>query len=445
MRGFWPITLWVAVVAGLSAQTPAPTTQQTSTEQQPTFRVQVEAVTQDVVVKDDRGLFVPDLTRNDFEIFEDGVKQEIVSVTMVSGGRVTNLLEAPAAVAPEGVILPPIKRMNDTSGRIFLFFVDDLHLQFANSGRVRELFKKVAKELVHDGDLFGIVSSGPSSIAIDMTYDRKRLDEAISKMTGDGLKPSDVINSGSGAQGPPEIRYRAQVAFKTMGEALRNLERVHDRRKALVWVSEGYDFIPFQSSRLGLMDPRTGTLQNDSATILNQLREEQDNSSFNPANSPEAMRDRQSETFADADLIMELAEITRTANRSNVTIYTIDPRGLVAGSDIDQPVDASQWNQFVTKTQNSLRVIAEETGGIAVVNQNDFDRALKRIDADTSDYYVLGYYSNNLDVTRRRRQIEVRVAREGVNVTAARKEYTLRPPPRDPEPASAPASAPATR
>ncbi len=62
--------------------------------------------------------------------------------------------------------------MNDTSGRIFLFFVDDLHLQFQNTGRVRDLFKKIAKNLVHDGDMFGIVSSGPSSIAVDMTYDR---------------------------------------------------------------------------------------------------------------------------------------------------------------------------------------------------------------------------------------------------------------------------------
>ena len=55
-------------------------------------------------------------------------------------------------------------RCRDMSGRIFLFFVDDLHLQFGNTGRVRELFKKISKELVHEGDLFGIVSSGPSSI-----------------------------------------------------------------------------------------------------------------------------------------------------------------------------------------------------------------------------------------------------------------------------------------
>ena len=51
---------------------------------------------------------------------------------------------------------------------------------------MRELFKKISKQLVHEGDMFGIVSSGPSSIAIDMTYDKKRLDEAIKKITGAG-------------------------------------------------------------------------------------------------------------------------------------------------------------------------------------------------------------------------------------------------------------------
>ena len=79
-------------------------------------------------------------------------------------------------------------------------------------------------------------------------------------------------------------------------------------------------------------------------------------------------------------------------------MYTIDPRGLVGMGDIDEQVDPQQWNEFVRKSQDSLRVIAEETGGIAVVNQNDFGKALKRIDAETSDYYVLGYYSKNPDV-----------------------------------------------
>ncbi|MGC4082762.1 MAG: hypothetical protein QM736_11775 [Vicinamibacterales bacterium] len=45
---------------------------------------------------------------------------------------------------PKGSILPPVRKVQDTSGRIFLFFVDDLHMQFQNTGRVRELFKKSA-------------------------------------------------------------------------------------------------------------------------------------------------------------------------------------------------------------------------------------------------------------------------------------------------------------
>ena len=123
-------------------------------------------------MRDEKGNFVPDLKKDEFEVYEDGVKQDISSMTVVTGGRVTNVLAPPPPPPPEGIILPPARPTNDVSGRIFLFFVDDLHLQFHNTGRVRELFKKISKELVHDGDMFGIVSSGPSSIAIDMTYDK---------------------------------------------------------------------------------------------------------------------------------------------------------------------------------------------------------------------------------------------------------------------------------
>src|SRR5438128_3602308 len=201
LNGFWSTAAVVTLATGLSAQAPAPAPPATNQQGTPNFRVQIDAVTMDVVVKDDQGRFVPDLKKDEFEIYEDGVKQEITSMTMSHGGRVTNVLEAPPPPPPEGIVLPPVRRVTDTSGRIFLFFVDDLHLQFQNSGRVRELFKKVAKNLVHEGDLFGVVSSGPSSIAIDMTYDRKRLDQAIAKMSGDGLKPSEIINGPSGSQG----------------------------------------------------------------------------------------------------------------------------------------------------------------------------------------------------------------------------------------------------
>lgn len=444
-HGLWSAGLWVVLLAGLSAQAPAPAAPPGApapaappgarapaappgAQQTPTFRVQVDAVTMDVIVKDENGRFVPDLTKDDFEVFEDNVKQEVVSLTVVTGGRATNVLEAAPLAPPEGIILPPVRRVNDTSGRIFLIFVDDLHLQFHGTGRVRQLFEKIGKELIHEGDLFGIVSSGPSSIAIDMTYDKRRLNDAIKKIAGDGLKPSEIINQGSGSQGVTELRHRAHVAFSTMREAMNNLERVTNRRKALVWVSEGYDFNPFQDSRLGLRDASSPFLQNQSNVLQNT--QTNDDGTTDRRNDPFIEQQKQQETFSDADLAMELAEITRAANRANTTIYTIDPRGLIAGGDIDEQVDPSEWASFVRKTQESMRVLADETGGLAIVNQNDMDKALKRIDAESSDYYVLGFYSSNPDPTHRRRQLGIKVTRARTTVSSSRTEYVLKPPPR---------------
>jgi VWFA-related protein len=423
MNGFWSSTLMVALAAGLSAQAPPqPPASQQADPQKPTFTMRIDLVTNDVIIRDDRGNFVPDLKKDEFEIFEDGVKQDIISMTVVTGGRVTNLLAPPPPPPPEGIILPPRKVVNDTSGRIFLFFVDDLHMDFHDTGRIRDLFKKIQKDLLHDGDMWGMVSSGPSSIAIDMTYDRNRFEEAIKKIAGNGLKPSDIIQGPSGAEGPSEVRYRAHVAFSTVNDVLQELEKVHNRRKAVVYVSDGYDFNPFQESRLGFTDPNSPFQQNEMAKANRQA-------GGDPTNDPMTNQQKQSEEFADADLARELGDLTRSANRANTTFYTIDPRGLVGGADISENLDPTQWNDYLRKSQDSLRVLADETGGLAVVNQNDFDKALKRIDAETSDYYVLGYYSKNPDPTKRRRQVEVRVTRPKLQVWA-RKEYVLKPVPK---------------
>jgi len=346
-------------VAALSGQTPAPAPSAAPAQgSQPTFRVNIDLVTMDAIVRNGQDQFVADLMKDDFEILEDGVPQDVTSFTLVHGGRVHNLLEPPPPPAQEGVILPPSRPRNDTTGRIFLLIVDDLHLEFRNTGRIRSLFQKMSKSLIHEGDMFCIVSTGPSSLAIDPTYDRKVLDEAIKKITGSGLKPSDVIQGQDNADGPAEVRYRAHVAFSTAHDMLRQMEKITNRRKAVVWVSNGYDFNPFAESRLG-EDPVFGGR-------FGQTREEgqQQQQAFN-----------QGAQFADADLARELAEVTRTANRANATLYTIDPRGLVAGADLDEQLSPVEYGNYVRKTQDSLRVLAEETGGIAVVNQNDFDKA----------------------------------------------------------------------
>jgi VWFA-related protein len=427
----WSFVVWAGLIGALGAQAPAPTTPSSQDQgSRPTFRVQVDLVTQDVLVRDKDGRFVPDLTKDDFQIYEDGVLQDIASMTVVHGGRVSTPLLAAAPKAPEGIVLPPARRSNDVSGRIFLFFVDDLHMQFQNTPRVRELFRKIERELVHDGDMFGIVSSGPSSILVDMTYDRARLEEAINKITGDGLKPSEIIESNFGGS-LTELRYRAQVAFMTVMDTLANLEKVHDRRKAVVYVSDGYDFNPFAEARLGLMDPSSPFLQNVGQRDLNMIRAGLgiDNNSVDTvaaAQDPLVQDMLRREEFSDADLAMEMAELTRAANRANATIYTIDPRGLVGQPDLDQQVDPTQWRSYIQKSQDTLRTLADDTGGIAIVNSNDFDKGIKRIDADSSDYYVLGFYSKNPDPTKRRRKIEIKVLRPDVTAFS-RKEYVLAP------------------
>ena len=379
-----------------------------------TFRVAVDLVTTDVIARDGQGQFVSDLKTSEFEVFEDGVKQEIVSLVLTHGGRVFNVQAPPPASVQEGIILPAARPTNDAAGRVFLIFIDDLHLDFRLTPRTRDLMTRMLRNLIHEGDMFGIVSTGTSSISEQLTYDRQVLESSIKRVTGSGLRPEDYIKTIQGAQGPAELRYRAHVAFRTAYDLMRNVESLRNRRKAVIYISSGYDFNPFQESRLKYQSEMFGSGMDDGSGSGN-------------GGDPFMNNRFQGNTFAEADLVRELSELTRAANRANATFYTIDPRGLVAGPDIDQNLEnMSEWQNHIRETQDSLRVIAEQTGGIAVVNQNDFDRALKRIDAETSDYYMLGYYSTNPDPLKRTRKIEVKASRGGVQVWS-RTSYTLRP------------------
>ncbi len=387
--------------------------QQPPPTQKPTFTVKIELVTQDVIVRDSKGVFLPDLKKDEFQVYEDGVLQDIASMDLVHGGRHTNVIAPPPTEAPSGILLPTSRPQADTAGRILIFFIDDLHVEFSNTSRLRNLLKQMEKTLIHDGDMFAVQTSGPSSVAIDLTYDRKRFSNMIEKIQGSELKPSEIINGPEGAEGPSEVRYRAHVAFSTVNDMLQTLDQVHNRRKALIYVSDGYDFNPFENARTGQGDP-------------NNIYESRQGLTDPGTTDPFSQSGRE---FADADLVRDIAELTRTANRANVTMYTVDPRGLVGMGDLDEQVDPTEWLDYLHKAQDSLRVLAEQTGGFAVINQNDFTKALQKIDAETSDYYILGYYSKNPDPTKRWRTIEVKITRPDVTVIA-RKGYQLKRPPK---------------
>src|SRR5207249_4790277 len=133
------------------------------------------------------------------------------------------------------------------------------------------------------------------------------------------------------------------------------------------------------------------------------------------------------------DPLQRLVEVVLIDDGDPAGLLGDDAQAVLRFADVILPFDRIEWQNYIRESQNSLRVIAEQTGGIAVVNQNDFDKALKRIDSETSDYYVLGYYSSNPDTMKRRRQIEIRIARKGNYSLNYRTSYTLKPLPRPPK------------
>lgn len=417
----WCSSVTAVLLAGLIATTLEPHAATAPEQTQPTFRVDVNLVTLDVIPRAGNGQFVADLGKDDFEVFDDGTRQEIASLVLVHGGRVFNVLQpAPAAApAPEGIILPGVTRADPTAGRVFVVLIDDLHFTATDTPLVRALLKKVVANLIHPGDMFAAFSTGPSSIEIPMNYDRERLTSAISAVSGHGMGYRDIMDSRDGAQGPQGLRYNAHVAFRTAYQLIGGLERVRDRRKAVILISNGYDFDPFPQGRTGTdqvfggrygspwVDPERG----DGFLALEQ----------------------QHNRFADADLSSELAALAGAANRVNAAFYTIDPRGLVNITTVADQVDPTEMRTHIGKTTSSLRLLAEATGGLAVVNDNDFDGALKRIDAETSDYYILGYYLSAPDPKLRTRSVDVKVRRPGIGVRS-RGWYRVKAPPAPPSP-----------
>ena len=131
--------------------------------------------------------------------------------------------------------------------------------------------------------------------------------------------------------------------------------------------------------------------------------------------------------FLESDLISELAQITREARRHNVVFYALDPRGLTGMIPIDVRGQQTynDWRDYIMTQNNSLRTLSEETGGFAIIQTNDYTKGLQRIDAETSDYYIIGYTSTNPDPFKVRREIKIEVTRPGVKDLVYREFYTI--------------------
>jgi VWFA-related protein len=368
--------------------------------QQPVFRSTTDVVHSQVIVRNPRGEFLPGLTEKDFEVYEDGVRQTILTFVATSGGRVMTELVPSGEPPREGLVMPRSSRANDAPGRIFIIFIDDLHLHHEDTPQIQSVLRLIRDSLLHDNDLVGLVSTGYASVSSEVGPDpqHRRFDEAAAKVMGAAPSYYEIIHGAQTIEGPSGLRFNAGTAFRTAYEILDQAERITDRRKAFIYLSSGYDFNPLADSRYQALQD----LYASPAPVGNGA----------PAAFSNPL-ERGHLQFSEADLVSALGALVRRAVRANVTFYAVDPRGLIAGPPTGLDVGIDEWTKTVNTSLSSLYVISNNTGGVCVCGTNDFKGGLQRIDNEMSDYYMIGYQSTNVDPMKIRRRIEIKVLRPG--------------------------------
>lgn len=370
-----------------AAQPPA--TAQTQTDQPAvTFRVEVNYVEVDAVVTDANGKPIANLTKDDFQLFEDGKRQDISAFSQVN----IPIERAERPLFASTAIEPDVQNNDVVEGRIYLIVLDDLHTDFTRTPRVKAAATRFIEQSFGTNDLAAVVYTGRSGDGQDFTNNPRLLINAINKFSGRKLRSATLeriegarVNPQSGALEPGDDIEQMDRAFRarSMANSVRKLSEfmagVRGRRKSLLLIGEGVDYDIYEA---------VGQLGSTASSVL-----------------------------------LDTHEAIAAATRGNVSIYAIDPRGLsnaeadlieVAGTVGD--ADARSIQNEMRLSQDSLRVLADSTGGFAAVNRNDLNGAFDRIVAENSSYYMLGFYSTNDRRSGRYRKLEVRVKGDGLRV-----------------------------
>ena len=362
-------------------------------------RITSNLVQVDVVVTDKKGQQVTDLTAEDFEIYEDARPQKITSFSYVSNAPSSS----PAASVPSvrrdknsPPPPPPVPLRPEQVRRTIALVVDDLGCSFESIFFVRQALKKFVKEQLQPNDLVAVVrTSGGMGALQQFTSDRQQLSAAIERVKwhslgrggistfaplgSDGIQPAGEMMPGGQSPGG-RARLGGRERFGSFGD--RNDDRriaddIDEFREeiftvgtlgALNFIIKGLDELPGRKSIVLFSD---GFRMFDTDGM--------------PGRVLQAMR-----------------RLTDIANRASVIIYTIDPRGVVytgltaadntsgmTGEQVQQALQNRSSQLF--ETQSSMNILAEQTGGLAIRNNNDINGGLRRVLDDQKGYYLIGY------------------------------------------------------
>src|SRR6267142_2129723 len=268
-----------------------------------TFRVEANFVEVDAFVSDATGKPITDLRATDFQVLEDAKPQMVSAFSYVNIpiARTERPLFSPTAIEPD------VDTNVGMDGRIYLFVLDDLHVDLTRGPRVKEGLRRFFERSFGANDLAAVVfTGGRSADGQEFTNNARLLLAAVDKTMGRKLRSPtlerlDDYNrqqqAGTRTAGDP---VNDPLSFERVQNARNMLQSVqkladfmaglHGRRKAMVLVSEGIDYDIYDL--------------------------------FGNSGSASLVVDSTRDAIA-------------SATRANVSIYAIDPRGLaVPGSDL---------------------------------------------------------------------------------------------------------------
>ncbi len=377
---------------------------------QPTFRSGVNFVTVDAYVSDSKGAPITDLKQSDFQVVEDNKPQTIEQFRLVRVDGNPKPGDPPASEIRNRDDEEREAARDDT--RIFVIFLDDYHTRLGSSLAVRQPLTEFIQNQMKPLDLVAIMYPLTPVQDLDFTRNHERIINAIQHFEGRKYRyePRNLFEQ-QYERAPTEIveQIRNQVVMTALRGLAVRLGSIRDGRKSVIYVSEGMQgSLPPQLRGADASMPKVGNPQ-----------------AFNPLAGENDPREETARLFGQSDLYSQLKDVFIAATRNNTAIYTVDPRGLATNEfDIDEPVGPRQDQAMLQMSTDSLRTIADETDGRAIVGRNDLAKGLAQAIQDSAAYYLIGYTSAQAPTDGKFHQIKVQLSaaarRRGLQIRARR-------------------------
>lgn len=389
------------------AQEPQPTPAPAPANQ-PTFRAGINFVRVDVIVSDKKGAPIADLTAKDFEVVEDGKPQTIEQFRLI---RVDG--NAPPGDLPPRQIRTKFDEETEAARddvRVFVIFFDDYHTRVGSAMSVKAPLTRFVQTQLGPNDLIALMYPLSPLDSVTLSRNHASIVSAIQKFEGRKFRydPRNEFEQRY-AQYPTEVveQIRNQVVMTALRGLATRLGSLREGRKAIIFVSEGFT---------AMLPPQ----MRDPVATLPGVGNRRARDPFAGQGDP---REETAQFFAETDLQSQMRDVYDAANRNNAAFYALDPRGLAVGEfHIDENVAFERDQRSLQSTQDTLRVLASETDGRAIVNRNDLAKGLEQVVRDSSAYYLIGYNSSGAPSDGKFHEIKVRVKRSGIDVRA-RKGY----------------------